>query len=480
MRPLSKTVPFILSIGVMWGLKTGAGWAAEQEKPSGAHLPARSSPQWLAEGVIYQIWLRSFTPEGSLQAAADRLSWIRDVGATIVYLPPLQLADDDPRAEFWSPRQKASGLNNPRNPYRIKDHQQIDPEYGTDEDLRRFVQQAHQLGLRVLVDVVYLHCGPNSVLMKEPEFVQRDASGKVRLGPWNFPLLNFQSQKLREYLWANMEYYLREFDVDGFRCDVADGIPLDFWEEARRRLEKIKPDLVLLAEGQNRPADQLQAFDINYEFTWSGLLRAAAARGQSASAIRKHWEAVASRWPAGARFIRFSANHDLVNDQQHAEAVCGQAGAAALLVINFTIDGVPFLYNGQEIGDTTPQSIYGRWPIRWETAALPKPSARLALVKKLCQLRRQEPALSKGQTIWLDHNQPDHVVSFARRTAEAQILSVVNLSNRPVEVLIDLPDDSGPSQFQNLLDEKHSIRSVGTQLHLHLNAFGYFIGKKQK
>lgn len=467
----------VLLVGMLCATFFKVARAAEQEKPSAARLPARSSPQWLTEGVIYQIWLRSFTPEGDLKAAAGRLAWVRDLGAAIVYLPPVQLADDDPRPEFWSPRQKASGLNNPRNPYRIKDYSRIDPEYGTDEDLRGFVQQAHQLGLRVLVDVVYLHCGPNSVLMKEPDFIQRDASGAARLGPWNFPLLNFQSQKLREYLWANMEYYVRQFDVDGFRCDVADGVPLDFWQEARSRLEKIKPDLVILAEGQNRPSDQLQAFDVNYEFTWSGLLRAAASRGQSASAIRKHWETVAGRWPTGARFIRFSANHDLVNDQDHAEAVCGQAAAAALLVINFTIDGVPFLYNGQEIGDATLQSIYGRWPIRWEASPLPKPAARLALVKKLCQLRRQEPALSRGQTLWLDNDQPDHVVSFARRLPEALILSVVNLSNRPLEARVHLPEGHPTAQFQDLLDEKHSVCSTAEGLQLRLPAFGYFVGK---
>ena len=466
-----------LGIGLILGIVSG-GWAAEAAKKSPAEGCARSSPAWLTEGVIYQIWLRSFTPEGTLKAAADRLAWIADLGATIVYLPPMQLADDDPRPEFWSPRQKASGLNNPRNPYRIQDYFRIDPEYGTEEDLHSFVQKAHQLGLRVLVDVVYLHCGPTSVLMDRPGFIQRDGLGKVRLGPWNFPLLDFSNPKVREYLWANMEYYVRQFDVDGFRCDVADGIPLDFWEEARNRLEKIKPDLVLLAEGQNRPADQRKAFDINYDFTWSSLLRNAVAQGQSAARIRNHWETWRNQWPQQARFIRFSANHDLVNDQEHAEAVCGQAGSAALLVINFTIDGVPFLYNGQEIGDTTAQSIYGRWPIRWEAACLPKSASRLALVKKLCQLRRQEPALTRGETLWLQNDQPDRVVSSARRTPESEIVAVVNLANRPLEVLVRHPEQTS-AEFRNLLDEKRPAKAGSEGLRLRLNAWEYFVGKRQ-
>jgi glycosidase len=481
MRIYSRTAFFAVCLGMIFRLGPSLGLlsGAEVEGTSRVDFSSRPSPEWLTQGIIYQIWLRSFTPEGTLQAAARRLIWVRDLGATIVYLPPVQLADDDPRREFWSPRQKASALDNPRNPYRIKDYQQIDPEYGTAEDLRAFVQEAHRLGLRVLVDVVYLHCGPSFALLADPEFVQRDPDGKLRLSPWNFPLLNFQSSKLREYLWANLEYYVRQFDVDGFRCDVSDGIPLDFWEEARARLEKIKSDLLFLAEGQNRPADQRLAFDIHYEFSWSELLRGVVARGQSAAELRKRWEAMVDRWPTGARFIRFSANHDLVNDQQHAEVVCGQAGSAALLVINFTIDGVPFLYNGQEIGDTTPQSIYGRWPIRWEAAPLPKSASRLALVKKLCQLRRQELPLTQGKTVWLDNDQPENVVSFARSLPGEEILVVVNLCNRPVQVSVRVPNTGG-SRVQDLLRETRSAECAASTISLHLQAFDYFVGKRKQ
>lgn len=474
-----KAIPFVLLVFSVVFLLCFVGWAAEPEKVSLASLSARAAPQWLTEGVMYQIWLRSFTPEGTLRAAAERLPWVRDLGATVLYLPPVQLADDDPRQEFWSPRQKASRVNNPRNPYRIKDYSRIDPEYGTEADLRAFVQKAHQLGLRVLLDVVYLHCGPTCGFVERPDFVQRDAAGKLRLGPWNFPLLNFSSPQLRQYLWANLEYYVREFDVDGFRCDVADGIPLDFWEQSRTRLEKIKPDLVMLAEGEQRPADQRKAFDINYSFTWSNLLRAVVARGQSASVLRNHWETAANQWPQQARFLRYTANHDLVNDQEHAEVVCGEHGAVALAVINFTIDGVPLLYNGQEIGDTTPQSIYARWPIRWETACLPKPQKRYQFFQKLCRLRREEAALVRGKTLWLDNDQADTVLSFARQIDETEVLSIVHLSNRPVEVLVRLPDHS-PAEFRNLLDTKQVVQSTAEGLRLRLGSFEFFVGKRQK
>ncbi|MBM3888156.1 MAG: hypothetical protein FJ388_03420, partial [Verrucomicrobia bacterium] len=238
--------------------------AAEPAK-SLSTLQARPSPEWLTRGVMYQVWLRGFTPEGTLRAATKRLPQVAELGANIIYLCPVQLADPDMRQEFWSKRQKASGTNNPRNPYRIKDYNRVDPEYGSEADLREFIATAHKLGMRVLMDLVYFHCGPTSPLMNERDFIQRDESGKAVTGGWNFPRLNFNSRGLREHLWANMAHWVKDFDADGFRCDVSDAVPLDFWEEARTRLEPLRPDLVMLAEGQ-RQDDQLKAFDINYNF----------------------------------------------------------------------------------------------------------------------------------------------------------------------------------------------------------------------
>jgi len=266
-----------------------AGPSCGETKSDLGTIQARPAPEWLAKGVIYQIWLRSFTPEGTLKAAAARLPQIADLGATIIYLPPIQLSDPDMRPEFWSKRQKQSGTNNPRNPYRIADYNRIDPEYGTDDDLRGFIAAAHGLKLHVLMDLVYFHCGPTSDLMGREGFIQRDATGKAATGSWNFPRLNFESPGLREYLWANMERWAKDFGVDGFRCDVSDQVPLDFWEEARARLTPIRPDLVILAEGQ-RKEDQVKAFDINYSFSWLGAVHAVFMKGQPASSLRALWE----------------------------------------------------------------------------------------------------------------------------------------------------------------------------------------------
>jgi glycosidase len=449
-----------------------AALAAEPAKNLAAQQ-ARPSPDWLTRGVMYQVWLRGFTPEGTLRAATKRLPQVAELGANIIYLCPVQLADPDMRQEFWSKRQKASGTNNPRNPYRIKDYNRVDPEYGSEADLRAFIATAHKLGMRVLMDLVYFHCGPTSVLMKERDFIQRDASGKATTGSWNFPRLNFESRGLREHLWANMMHWVKDFDVDGFRCDVSDAVPLDFWEEARARLEPLRPDLVMLAEGQ-RKDDQIKAFDINYNFTWLSKVQGIFTRGEPASSLRTLWQEMRDNRPRGARFIRYTENHDIVNDLLRAEVVLGERGAAAMTVVHFTLDGVPMLYNGQEIGDTSHQSIYARWPVRWEAACLPKSKAKFAFHQKLCQLRCAAPALTSGEVVWLDNDQPDAVLSFLRRAGSEEIVTVASLSNRKLKVQIELP-----GKFNVLLADGAKPSAAAGKLTLDLDSCSYFIGKKQ-
>ena len=450
----------------------GATAHAAEPTQNMALLPARSSPEWVTRGVMYQVWLRGFTPEGTLRAATKRLPLVAELGVNIIYLSPVCLQDADMRQEFWSPRQKASGANNPRNPYRIKDYNRVDPEFGSEADLRTFIATAHKLGLRVLMDMVYMHSGPTCVLMKRPECYQQDAVGKVLIGNYNFPMLNLGNRELCEYFWANMMHWVKRFDVDGFRCDVSDKVPLDFWEEARSRLNPTRSDLAMLAEG-NRPSDQLKAFDVNYSYPWYQALLGVCARGQQASSLRTIWEKQRNERPRGARFIRFTENHDVVNDMRRAEVVCGERGAAAMSVVNFTLDGVPFLYNGQEIGDTSLQSIYARWPVRWEAACLPKAKAKFTFHQKLCQLRRTEPVLASGEVVWLDNDQPDAVLSFLRRAGSEEIMTVANFSNRKLKAQVALP-----GKFTPLLFGGAKTASAAGKLVFDLESFGYFVGKK--
>ena len=445
--------------------------AAEPDRDV-ASLPARPSPEWVTRGVMYQIQPRAFTPEGTLNATTARLPGVAELGVDIVYLCPVFVSDDDPDKKSWSPRQRASRMNNPRNPYRMKDYYHVDPEYGTDDDLKAFVAEAHKLGMRVLLDMVYLHCGPTAVFLEEhPDFVERDEEGKVVYAAWNFPKLNHANPELREYLWKNMEYWCREFDVDGFRCDVSDGIPLAFWETARERLERIRPDIGMLAEG-TRPADQLKAFDLDYGWRF---------RWDNAAGFRERWEKMRDARPrGGARFIRFIDNHDVANDAWNSriEKAWGTRHVHAALVAIFTLDGVPFLYNCQEVADTARHSIFGRSAIDWATGDTPAGKARFAFCKKLCAMRHTERALTHGEVVWLDNDQPDAVASFLRRTPDDEILSVVNLSKHPVKVRVTFREPARWS-YHTLIADGAKVEPDDGGPMLNLEGFGYLVAKRK-
>jgi glycosidase len=455
---------------------------------------ARQSPEWLTQSVIYQIALRAFTPEGTLKAAAKKLPEVAELGVNILYLCPIFLQDDDPRPEFWSPRQKIYGKN-PKNPYRIKDYYRIDPEYGTETDLGEFVETAHQLGLRVLLDLVLAHCGPSAVFIDEhPDFVKRDAAGKTMCTPYGFPILNFESCELREYLWRNMEKWVSEFGVDGYRCDISGCVPLDFWEKSRDRLENIKPDVIMLSEGTKKE-DQLHAFDVNYTSWGFSALSAVVRKLKPVSYIRDCCEKMMSEQPNGARFIRFTDNHDVAHatsqgvireesqddaawenetrfygvpanglppDNRHDKAL-GVEAVNAALVFNFALDGVPFLYNGQEVADTACHNIFAKAPIDWQNGTTPIGRARRTLIQKLCAIRHASQVLSAGSTVWRDNASPEALLSFERQYGDKRILVLVNLGNKSV-----------PSGITGVW--KPMIASADSTVEA-LAPFGYYVGE---
>lgn len=432
---------------------------------------ARPSPAWITEGVMYQIQPRAFTPEGTLAAATDRLPRLAELGVTILYLCPVFVADDDPDPAGWSPRQKKSGMQNPRNPYRIKDYFNVDPEYGSNGDLKAFVSEAHRLGLRVLLDLVYLHCGPNAVFLREhPGYVERDAAGRIKPTSYNFPKINHSDPGLRAYLWSNMEHLLREFDVDGFRCDVSDGVPIAFWEEAWERLRRIRPDIGMLAEGR-READQLKAFDLDY--VWNKPFRT----WDDAEAIRRTWLELRSVRPrGGAKFIWFTENHDLANDSyaERLERRWGARRMEAALAALFTLDGVPFLYNGQEVADTARHSIFGRAAVDWSAGDTAAGRERFAFCRRLCALRRSEPALTRGDLRWLDNTAPRTVFSLERTAGDSRVLAVVNLGGEAVRVTLRVP--AGERHAPLLVRGAEGSPASGFALEPH----GFYIGHTLK
>ena len=206
----------------------------------------RPTPAYLKRATVYQIVLRNFTRDGNFRAAAEMLDHVRAVGVDAVYLTPFVEMDRDMDRAGWSPRQIASGFGSPKNPYRISDYDKIDPEYGTDADFKAFNDRAHALGMKVYMDLVYLHCGPNNVLKDRfPDAFQRNADGTVKTTQWHFPYVNFASKGVRKYLIDSMLHWMR-LGCDGFRCDVGDAVPIAVADRLRTWLgDRVSPRVPL-------------------------------------------------------------------------------------------------------------------------------------------------------------------------------------------------------------------------------------------
>src|SRR5579884_1900918 len=250
---------------------------------------ARPEPDWMNRLTIYEVWLNAFSAEGTLRGAIPHLASVADLGASVLYLGPIAKRSSAPHA----------------SPYNIADYNAIDPQYGTEQDLRDFVAAAHKLRLKVMLDIVYYHSAPDSVTMSQPGFFLRTTEGKIARGFWPQPLPDFHNPQVRRYLIDSLVHWVRDFSIDGFRCDVGAGVPVDFWEEARRALDKVNPAVILLSEAE-RPDDQLKAFDINYNFEYYLTLRSVLRDGEPALSVRREWEQMHSTMPQGARMLHYS------------------------------------------------------------------------------------------------------------------------------------------------------------------------------
>ena len=398
--------------------------------------PAKPVADFIKKGVIYQVSMRAFSKEGNFAAITSRMKEIAATGATILYLLPFVESDPDMDRNHWSQRQKASGCDNPRNPYRISDFFKVDPEFGTEEDLKALVAAAHANGMKIIADLVYFHAGP-TFAVRHPTFVVRNPDGTPADGAWAFPKLEFANPELREYLWQNMEHFIRDFDFDGYRCDVGAQIPLDFWEEGRRRIEKIKPDVIMLDEGI-REDDHRAAFDIDY--CWENAFLQEVLQGDAtAEEFALQLQEVTDKALKGALFLRNYDNHDISNDQyeERFERRYGPRAVDMLLTYCYTHHGVPFIYCGCEFNDGARHSIFGNKG-QYVIDRGGDHRQRLALLQKLAKIHSEIPAFYDGSLAYIHTNYPKEIFSYIREANGERYYVAMNFTTHPVRFLPEI------------------------------------------
>lgn len=386
---------------------------------------AVSSPEWITRGAVYQINPRTFSKDGTINVITKELDFLKQTGFDIVYLCPIFSEDDSTDKNNWSERQLKSETENPKNPYRMNDYFFIDSEYGTMDDLKELVCEAHKRNMKVLLDLVYAHIGRNAdIIKRHREFVQQTPDGKIINTQWNFPALDFKCGGLREYLYCNMIYYISVIDVDGFRCDVGDFVPDDFWYEAHKRMKTIKPDSILINEG-TKYEKLMSSFDVSYCFDWHEKLYKVYCENESA-AIVAETDTVQKEYhklPYGGKILRDMDNHDTVTDwPKRVEIGAGSDGMEQILVLNYIIDGVPMVYAGNEIACSANLSMFANrfHPGKYQTTDrskknTPEAIRRTEIIKKLNEFKKQSDILMYGETEWIKNSNPEYTVTFKRK-----------------------------------------------------------------
>lgn len=423
---------------------------------------ARVSADWVKSGVIYEINTRTFSSGGDFRGIEAQLPRLEKLGVTILWLMPIH-----PSGQL----KKKGSIG---SPYAVRDYYGINPDYGSAADLKHLVETAHAHGFKILIDMVANHTAWDSVLLRHPEYYQHDASGHM-IPPdpdWaDVAALNYANPGLRQYMADVFKYWLREFDLDGFRCDVAFKVPVDFWDDLRRQLGQIKPGILMIAEA-HEPQLLVNAFDLDYAWPFHSTLTEVFEQGAPASALRASWEETRAHYPAGAMEMCFSDNHD----EKRAIARFGERGALASSVLVFTMDGVPLLYNGMEAGDTTESgapALFEKLPVFWQMAER-RPEFP-ALYTRLIALRRSHVALQHGTTEWVANADPSRILTFYRRGGGEEFLVAINCSNRPFFGTVE-----AGGQFDDLTPQMDNRKPADAALPaLSLDAWGYRVFRKR-
>ena len=382
-----------------------------------------ASDAWRDNAVIYELNVRQFTPAGTFAAAEERLPALRDLGVDIVWLMPVHPIGVEGRKGTLG------------SYYAIRDYRAINPEFGTMADFERFLDRAHKLGMRVILDYVANHTSPDHAWVTEmpSEWYVRDSTGVpvVQYDWTDIAKLNYATPAVREAMFDVLKFWTDK-GVDGFRCDAAKEMPDDFWTDAFVRLRAVRPDLFLLAEAEG-PQFHADGFDATYAWELHHLLNAIARGDKSAADLRAYLQADSERYPASAHRMMFTSNHD---ENSWAGTEFGRMGDAAATMAALTYvlpQSMPLIYTGQEVGYDHRFEFFEKDPMpSWE------PNEWTEFYTRLNAMRHANPALASGgkggEMAYMGGAVAD-IMAFTRILGDNKVVCFFNLSAEPQAVI---------------------------------------------
>jgi glycosidase len=428
--------------------------SAESPQICGA-LTAIGTPEWIQRSVVYEINVRQYSAAGNFAGVIADLDRLQKLGVDTLWLMPIH----------------PIGEVNRKGPlgsyYAVKDYLAVNPDFGTEADFRQLVTAAHARGFHIILDWVGNHTAWDNPLAKEhPEYYLRDAKGTFQ-PPTGFDWtdviqLDLSNPAVLDYEYTAMAHWVKEFGVDGFRCDFATGVPTKFWDELFARLRTLNPNLFLLAESE-LPQHQLKAFNASYAFEMYHTFDTVAQGHAGASHIDDALASTRVTFPAGAAMLYFTSNHD-ENSWNGTEFERLGGGAAPFAVLTFMLNGIPLIYNGQEAALTHRLLFFERDPITWGNYSLS------SFYHTLCDLKHTQPALHTGAAM---HRVPttknEAVYGLVRGESGQRVVAVLNLTAR--DVSFDAYDPALAGQWRDAFSGE-TVTWTATP-HVELRSWGY-------
>ena len=378
------------------------------------------NPEWSYSAILYEMNIRQFTTEGTFRAASERLPFLRSIGVDAIWLMPIYpIGEEDRKGSLGSY-------------YSIRDYKGVNPEFGSEADLRDFITKAHALGIKILFDWVANHTARDARWISERpvDWYERDSEGRAKV-PWDWSdtaKLNYANREVWRGQIDAMRYWVEQFGIDGFRCDMAMLVQIEFWQEASAELHSIKSDIFMLAEAEE---DNLfeGAFNMSYQWNIHHIMCDIAKGARRVWDLRNAMHAERQRYPREAMRLSFTSNHDENSWSGSEQSRFGRALEVMTAMTVLMPSTMPLIYTGQEVGYDHSFAFFDRDPIPEE---LYKEGYATELYRRLADLKHSQRALDSGErggdVIEIENNAKDCMMTFVREVDGSRVVAIVNLS----------------------------------------------------
>jgi glycosidase len=438
--------------------------------------------EMLETAIIYEANIRQYSSEGTFNAFTKDIPELKQLGVKVIWLMPIFPISETKRKatggdfasliEDEAEREKMLGSY-----YAVSDFTEVNPEFGTKEDFRALLKTAHDNDMYVILDWVPNHTGWDHVWIKNhPEFYTKNAKGEITdplnedgepVGWADVADLDYSNENLRNEMISDMKYWLSEEGVDGFRCDVAGSVPLDFWEQAIPQLRDTK-EVFMLAEAWEPELLKANLFDMAYAWDGHHMMNAIASGEKDASAFKDYISKVETDYEDNDILMNFVTNHDENSWNGTIKERMG-SNASAMTALSYTMPGMPLIYSGQEYDLDHRLKFF-------EKDSIPKTKANMwPMLEKLGQLKTENKALHGGKDAAkisiLETSKPNAIIAFKREKAEDQLVYLANVSNNPITFTVQLEgvyvDEMTGKEITLAKDQEHTLK--GNQYVIYTN-----------